>query len=41
MSKSKAKILIIDNDKDITDLFSIYLESNGYIANAYTILLKL
>ncbi len=35
-SKSKAKILIIDDDKDITDLFSIFLESNGYIVNAYT-----
>jgi DNA-binding response OmpR family regulator len=28
--------LIIDDDKDITDLFAIYLESNGYIVNAYT-----
>jgi DNA-binding response OmpR family regulator len=36
MSKSKAKILIIDNDKDITDLFSIFLEYNGYIVYAYT-----
>ena len=35
-SKSKAKILIIDDNKDITDLFSIFLESNGYIVNAYT-----
>jgi DNA-binding response OmpR family regulator len=26
--------LIIDDDKDITDLFAIYLESNGY--NVYT-----
>ena len=24
------------DDKDITDLFSIFLESNGYIVNAYT-----
>ncbi len=35
-SKSEAKILIIDDNKDITDLFSIFLESNGYIVNAYT-----
>ena len=35
-SKSKAKILIIDDNKDITDLFSIFLEYNGYIVNAYT-----
>ena len=28
--------MIIDDDKDITDLFAIYLESNGYIVNAYT-----
>ena len=29
-------LLVIDDDKDITDLFSIFLESNGYIVNAYT-----
>jgi DNA-binding response OmpR family regulator len=28
--------LIIDDDKDITDLFTIYLESNGYNVDAYT-----
>ena len=28
--------MIIDDDKDITDLFAIYLESNGYIVDAYT-----
>jgi DNA-binding response OmpR family regulator len=28
--------MIIDDDKDITDLFSIFLEYNGYIINAYT-----
>ena len=28
--------MIIDNDKDITDLFSIFLEYNGYIVYAYT-----
>jgi DNA-binding response OmpR family regulator len=35
-SKSKAKILIIDDDKDITDLFATFLEYNGYIVDAYT-----
>ena len=35
-STSKAKILIIDDDKDITNLFSIFLEYNGYIVDAYT-----
>ena len=28
--------MIIDDDKDVTNLFAIYLESNGYIVNAYT-----
>ncbi len=28
--------MIIDDDKDITDLFAIYLESNGYNVYAYT-----
>ena len=28
--------MIIDDDKDITNLFATYLESNGYIINAYT-----
>ena len=27
--------MIIDDDKDITNLFSIFLEYNGYIVNAY------
>jgi DNA-binding response OmpR family regulator len=35
-SKPKAKILIIDDDKDITNLFSLFLEYNGYSVNAYT-----
>jgi DNA-binding response OmpR family regulator len=35
-SKPKAKILIIDDDKDITNLFSIFLEYNGYSVDAYT-----
>ncbi|HYJ01237.1 MAG TPA: response regulator [Nitrososphaeraceae archaeon] len=28
--------MIIDDDKYITDLFTIYLESNGYNVDAYT-----
>ena len=28
--------MIIDDDKDITNLFATYLESNGYNINAYT-----
>ena len=28
--------MIIDDEIDITNLFSIFLESNGYIVNAYT-----
>ena len=35
-SKSKAKIMIIDDDKDITNLFATFLEYNGYIVDAYT-----
>ena len=35
-STTKAKILIIDDDKDITNLFAIFLEYNGYIVDAYT-----
>ncbi|HEY6657321.1 MAG TPA: response regulator [Nitrososphaeraceae archaeon] len=36
MSTTKNKrIMIIDDDKDITNLFSIFLEYNGYIVNAY------
>ena len=34
--KNNKRILIIDDNKDITDLFSIFLESNGYIVNVYT-----
>ena len=36
MSTNNIKIMIIDDDIDITNLFTIYLESNGYIVNAYT-----
>ena len=28
--------MIIDDDKDITNLFSIFLEYNGYVVDAYT-----
>ena len=36
MSTTKnKKIMIIDDDKDITNLFSIFLEHNGYIVNSY------
>jgi len=28
--------MIIDDDKDITNLFSIFLEYNGYSVDAYT-----
>jgi DNA-binding response OmpR family regulator len=35
-SKNIKKIMIIDDDKDITNLFSIFLEYNGYIVDAYT-----
>ena len=28
--------MIIDDDKDVTNLFATFLESNGYIVNAYT-----
>jgi DNA-binding response OmpR family regulator len=34
--KNNKRIMIIDDDKDITNLFSIFLEYNGYIVNAYT-----
>gem|GEM_PF-6489659 len=30
------KIMIIEDDVDITNLFEIYLESNGYNVDAYT-----
>ena len=39
MSRStttKAKILIIDDDPDINNLFKIYLEHDGFQADAYT-----
>ena len=32
---AKKRVLIIDDDEDINNLFKIYLESNGYIVNAY------
>jgi DNA-binding response OmpR family regulator len=33
---SKAKILIIDDDPDINNLFKIYLEHDGFQIDAYT-----
>jgi DNA-binding response OmpR family regulator len=36
LSTKNKKIMIIDDDRDITDLFAIYLESNGYNVDAYT-----
>jgi DNA-binding response OmpR family regulator len=30
------RIMIIDDDKDITNLFAIFLEYNDYIVDAYT-----
>jgi len=35
-NKNKRIMIIEDDDKDITNLFSIFLEHNGYIVNAYT-----
>ena len=34
-TKNNKKIMIIDDDVDIINLFSIFLEHNGYIVNAY------
>jgi DNA-binding response OmpR family regulator len=34
-NKDNKIIMIIDDDKDITNLFAIFLESNGYIVDAY------
>ena len=34
-AKNNKRIMIIDDNKDITNLFSIFLEYNGYIVNAY------
>ena len=36
INNNNKKIMIIDDDKDITNLFAIFLESNGYIVDAYT-----
>ncbi len=36
MSTKNKKIMIIDDDIDITNLFSTFLEYNGYIVDAYT-----
>ena len=34
-NKNKRILIIEDDDKDITNLFSIFLEHNGYTVNAY------
>ena len=36
VSTTKNKRIMIIDDEDITNLFSIFLEYNGYIVNAYT-----
>ena len=36
MDSNKKRIMIIDYDKDITNLFKIFLECSGYIVDAYT-----
>ena len=36
MDTNKKRIMIIDDDKDITNLFEIFLKCNGYIVDAYT-----
>lgn len=33
---SKRRILIIDDDQDINNLFKLFLEHDGYKVNAYT-----
>ena len=35
-TKNNKRIMIIDDEKDITNLFSTFLEYNGYIVNTYT-----
>ncbi len=35
-TKNNKRIIIIDDDEDINNLFKIFLEYNGYIVNAYT-----
>ena len=34
-TKNNKRIMIIDDDKDITNLFSVFLEYNGYSVDAY------
>ena len=36
MDTNKKRIMIIDDDKDITNLFKIFLECDGYSIDAYT-----
>ncbi|HEX7257051.1 MAG TPA: response regulator [Nitrososphaeraceae archaeon] len=35
-TKNKKKIMIVDDDHDIANLFKIFLENNGYRLDAYT-----
>ncbi len=35
-TKNNKRIIIIDDDEDINNLFKIFLEYNGYIIDAYT-----
>jgi DNA-binding response OmpR family regulator len=36
VNTNNKRIMIIDDDKDITNLFKAFLEYNGYIIDAYT-----
>ena len=36
MKKSKKKIMIVDDDYDIANLFKVFLECNEYYVDAYT-----
>jgi DNA-binding response OmpR family regulator len=35
-TKNKIKIMIVDDDHDIANLFKLFLENNGYTVDAYT-----
>ena len=35
-TKNEKKIMIVDDDHDIVNLFKIFLETNGYRVDAYT-----
>jgi DNA-binding response OmpR family regulator len=36
IKNNKKKIMIVDDDHDIANLFKIFLENNGYTVDAYT-----